>query len=180
MTRRSSACEPYNPHSIERADSSYQQQQPYWLPTGEEFKKLPERLQHAIRLILQPAYQELVVDSQHALSQSTGLTIVHLMWLEMLDQLEIGLPHSGSQQEPDVLSGSGAKDGRLEAIDRLLRTVGAKHRASEFLQRMREFRTKHPFECYESYAATRTLGPLYPNEEGGWTRHVPPGRETAA
>src|SRR5438477_98569 len=64
--------------------------QPYWIPEGFNFDALPQAFQQAITEILNPAYQELVLAVGHPLERSAGATYVHLLWLELLQQFELG------------------------------------------------------------------------------------------
>jgi hypothetical protein len=50
---------------------------------------LPKELRLAIMEIVNPAYQELVLEAAAALARSAGTTLVHLLWLELLQQLEL-------------------------------------------------------------------------------------------
>ncbi len=78
--------------------------------------------------------------------QSIGLSIVHLLWLEILDQIELG-------QQTDLVGDQAGHDDDLDAyqqrrqqreamIARYLRLVGAKTKASSFLARLHELRQK--------------------------------------
>ena len=109
---------------------------PYWVPDGVSFDSLPEELKIAIAGIVNPAYQELVVSASSGLEQSTGLTIVHLLWLEILDQIELGKGVAQNSDAPDTLKH------RETMIARHLRLVGAKNKTSNFLLRLHDFRQK--------------------------------------
>src|SRR6516164_4810706 len=63
---------------------------PYWLPEDTEFAALPRPLQVAITEILYPAYKQLVLGAADPLERATAATFVHLLWLELLQQLELG------------------------------------------------------------------------------------------
>ena len=109
---------------------------PYWIPGGVDFDSLSAELRAAIMGVVNPAYQSLVLEAPAGLEQSTGLTIVHLLWLEVLDQIELGQGFEIGEDDPD------ASEKRIAIIARYLRKVGAKTKASNFLLRLHEFRQK--------------------------------------
>lgn len=104
---------------------------PYWIPDGLEFDELPHELQAAVVGVINPAYRELVLKGAPGIEQSTGLTIVHLLWLEILEQMALarGLPRDTNLE---------SRRARQTQIDRYLRLVGAKGKASHLLLRIRE------------------------------------------
>ena len=63
---------------------------PFWLPADVALDDLPDELRTAVLGILTPAYQNLVAAARPGLEQSTGMTIVNLLWLEILQQVELG------------------------------------------------------------------------------------------
>ena len=109
---------------------------PFWVPDGVSLDSLAEELKIAIAGVINPAYHELVVSASSGLEQSTGLTIVHLLWLEVLDQIELGKGVAQNSDEPDT------SKHRETMIARHLRLVGAKNKTSNFLLRLHEFRQK--------------------------------------
>src|SRR5689334_15759410 len=74
---------------------------PPWLPVGLKFDALPQPLKHAVTNIINPAYRELVTEAPTALERTVGLSYMHLIWLELLDQFNLGIltvqPTSGPQ-----------------------------------------------------------------------------------
>ncbi len=108
----------------------------YWVPDGVSFDSLPEELKIAITAVINPAYLQLVVSASSGLEQSTGLTIVHLLWLEILDQIELGKGVAQNSDEPDTVKH------RETMIASHLRLVGAKNKTSNFLLRLHDFRQK--------------------------------------
>ena len=109
---------------------------PYWLPAGTGLGDLPEELRVAFEGILTPAYKALVMAARPGLEQSTGATIVSVLWLEILQSVELGERLMGANGDPERLE-------KLEkSIDRLMRLVGAKMKASEFLLRLHAHRRK--------------------------------------
>lgn len=108
---------------------------PYFVPEGVDFDSLPESARAAIAAILDPAYQELVLAAPEGLEKSVGMTIVHLVWREILDQLELG-------QQPGATGGFTKPADRQKLIERHLRLVGAKVKATSLMLRLQEFRRK--------------------------------------
>lgn len=109
---------------------------PFWVPDSVSFDSLPEELKIAITGIINPAYCELVLSAPSGLEQSTGLTIVYLLWLEILDQIQLGKGFAENSDEPDILKRGEAK------IAQYLRLVGAKNKTSNFLLRLHDFKQK--------------------------------------
>ena len=91
---------------------------PYWWPAGASHEQLSDSLRAAIEGVMQPAYEELVVAAKPGLEQSTGATIVNLLWLEILQQTELGQDLLGSGQQPERLRK------HEKSINRLLRWAG--------------------------------------------------------
>jgi hypothetical protein len=110
---------------------------PYWVPPGLKIESLPEQFRVAIAEILNPAYRELVLEAPGALERATGATFVHLLWLEMLEQLELG------RDLASYLPGSTSSPERLRLLDRHVRLTGAKNKAGHFLLQIRTFREKY-------------------------------------
>jgi hypothetical protein len=92
-------------------------------------------MRNAIVAIVNPTYEELVVNPESGLERSTGLTVVHLLWLEIMDQIELG---------SDLTRGQCAarSEERSKLIDAHLRLVGAKGKGAAILIRLSDFRQK--------------------------------------
>jgi hypothetical protein len=117
-------------------DTAIEDSRPFWIPAGVDLDSLPEELQVAIAGIVNPAYRELVLCAEPGLEQSTGLTVVHLLWLEILDQVQLG------QGVIETRPGQDEQNQRESLIAQHLRTVGAKNKTTNLLLRLREFRRK--------------------------------------
>lgn len=109
---------------------------PFWIPPGIDFDSLPEELKAAITGLINPAYQELVLEAEDGLSRSSGMTIVFLMWLEIIDQIQLGAELANADFD------EAAQKKREALIARYMRTVGAKNKTSNLLIRIHEFRQK--------------------------------------
>lgn len=110
---------------------------PYFIPAGIEWASFPEEVKAAILAIVNPTYEELVLKATDGLERSTGMSVTYLLWLEVLTQLELttklSKPDSTFQMTRD----------QHEQIGRHLRLVNAKVKASSFIQRVKEFRSRH-------------------------------------
>jgi hypothetical protein len=109
---------------------------PFWIPPDVDFDRLPKQLQAAICGVVEPAYEQLVVRATPGLEQSTGMTIVSLLALEVFEQIETHEGLYDGQRTPHI------SEQREKEIARMLRLIGAKIKASGFLLRLHEFRQK--------------------------------------
>ncbi len=96
---------------------------PRWTPPGVDLASLPKEVRAAVAEIVDPLYEQLVVGVSDALEKSTGLTVVHLVWQEILDQQQLG---RGYQDDPLL----GSLGNREEILVRHLQLVDAKVKAS--------------------------------------------------
>ena len=110
---------------------------PYWIPEEVDLAALPKEVRLAVSEILNRAYQELVLGAADALERSAGTTYVHLLWLELLSQFELG-NQIANLQTPDQGLAAPAN-----LIAQHLRLVGAKQHAGSFLLRLKALRGKH-------------------------------------
>jgi hypothetical protein len=62
---------------------------PYFIPATLDFKQLPGGFQEGVDIILS-VYQELVLEAPTSLEQSAGITVCFSMWLELLEQFQLG------------------------------------------------------------------------------------------
>jgi hypothetical protein len=109
-----------------------QPEAPYWLPEGEFWDHLSPATKRAAVEILEPAYQQLVVEAPSALVRSTGTTLVHLMWLEICGQLRM----SQAVANPDSLDAIIQRPEQLVAEH--LRLIGVKNDTAELLMKMQK------------------------------------------
>jgi hypothetical protein len=123
---------------------------------------LPRPLQAALVELIGPLYEELVLAAPDALERSTGLTLTHLLWLEILEQYDLGRDYS-------VVSGvlGTASPDRGPMIDQHLRLLEAKLRASHFLVQAREWAARR---CRRE---PRALGFDDPSEAPRQLAHAP-------
>ena len=103
---------------------------PHWLPVGDDWDGLPKSIRQAVPQILAPAYRRFVVKAPGELERSFGLTLVHLMWLELCDQAKFG-----AATDPNSLD---AVLGNAEQLtERHLHLVSAKCQTAELLVKLR-------------------------------------------
>jgi hypothetical protein len=128
--------------------------QPYWAPAGVDLNDWPPQLRADVVDIINPTYRELVVRAKPGLAQSTGITIVHLLWLEILDHLELNRDIRTAMNPPDAWDIIGMSD-RPKKIERHLNLVEAKLKASDLLLRLKQFKsrwvTQRKSECDVPY-----------------------------
>lgn len=130
---------PFNMHE-ETPSEGIASTRPYWVPPGLDYDSIPQGLRAAFTEILQPAYFSLVVMPSESLERSTGLSVVHLLCHEMLEQFHLGqdtrIGEPEMQRSPE----------RQESLRRLFQIIGKKHKMSDLLHRLRMLREKNdPF-----------------------------------
>ena len=125
---------PPTPRSPLPTDSS----RPAWLPSDQDLQRVEPGLQLAIRDIILPAYEQLVLQADDTLQRSLGMTIVHLMWLEVLDQLNLKRQYAKFCLLPQM-----GYDVAHE-VDRHLRLIDAKMKLTKLLLRIRALRPADP------------------------------------
>lgn len=106
---------------------------PAWIPEDVDFHNMPAPVRQAVADIVEPAYRRLVAEAEDPLERSVGMTIVHLMWLEILEQHEV-------MQDYLKTSILDLRQDRCPMIDQHLRTLHAKVKVGYFLSRLRELR----------------------------------------
>ena len=118
---------------------------PYWVPEGVNFDKLPRGLQIAIVAMINPAYKQLVLEAPSILERTAGLSYVHALWLEVLQQYELGVKMARTLDKGDNT------EAQQEAIGRHLHLLSAKLKMGKFLiqlqnQREKEWRLLDPLK----------------------------------
>jgi hypothetical protein len=106
------------------------------VPEGVDLQFVPAEVQQAARELVQPLYDQFVVGAADGLEKSLGVTIAHLLWLEILEQFDIKREYT---QVEAVLNLAG---NRAEMIDRHLRLIDSKLRVGYFLVRISEMRKR--------------------------------------
>jgi len=111
---------------------------PYFFPADIDFATLPEEVKLAVETLIEPLYQQLVLEAEDPLERAAGSSLVCLMVLELLDQFELGqLMRPGNQDE------QADRDQRDQLTARYLRLVGGKQKTTDLILRIRNYHAKH-------------------------------------
>jgi len=110
----------------------------FWLPV-EGWDDVPDNIRQAVHDILVPAYQRFVEQAQDELERSTGITFVHLLWMEICQQVRMALPLSTPLAIPDPLALAPPESVR-ELFAQYLQVMEAKKGITEILLKMRMLR----------------------------------------
>ena len=104
---------------------------PYWVPSGTTWQLMPSGVRRAVSQVLSPAYRRFVLDAPGELERSIGLTLVHLMWLEICDQVRLADAAADETSLTAVLSDPTA------LIGRHLHLAASKCQTAELLVKLR-------------------------------------------
>jgi hypothetical protein len=107
---------------------------PHWLPNDDRWQTLPEEIRRAVPRILTPAYNKFVLEAPSELERSMGLTMVHLMWLELCGQVQLAVAAADRTALDAILNDPDAM------IDRHLHLIAAKCQTAGLLVRLRALR----------------------------------------
>ena len=118
---------------------------PPWLPTGQKWQELPQEIRRAVPRLLTPAYRQFVLEAPDELQRSVGLTLVHLLWLELCNQTRV------AEVVADRTCLTAVLNDPEDMIDQHLNLVAAKGQTTELLVKLRL--------VGEALARTATAGP---------------------
>jgi hypothetical protein len=104
---------------------------PYWLPAATSLESLPPEVQDLFRYVVEPAYEELVINCGDALERSVGTCLVQLLWELGLEQLAAGAAVDPRRLVSAVETLSARRDERL-------RLIGKKMQVAQMLVKLRE------------------------------------------
>ena len=107
---------------------------PPWLQNDFFFHNLPEPHQQAIRDIIQPLYDRLVLQPNEPLERATGTSLVYLLWTELLKQAEIASTPFGDGPSDRLV--------RRMLMDDLFLILGPKSQIASLLVRLKQLRTE--------------------------------------
>jgi hypothetical protein len=100
---------------------------PLWVPEGVRVEDLPPTVQAAVAEIINPLYQELVLEAPSALLRLCGLQIAHMAWLIVVGQRDLAAARTAAEREErDVPAFYKALERHLRAVkmsDTLTKTV---------------------------------------------------------
>jgi hypothetical protein len=101
-----------------------------------DLEVVPEEVRAAIEEVVRPVYERLVVDVDEPLDKSLGVTVAHLVWLEVLQQFDL------KQQYTQISAVLGLPDDRSSAIEQHLRIIYSKVKVGYLLAHLRQLRRK--------------------------------------
>ncbi len=104
---------------------------PLWAERDVTFKKLSPDQQHSIRQIVAPLYQQLVVQPHDPLERSSGISVIHLVWSELLKQCALA-PLS-------YFCDDYSETRRGQQFPELFRLLNAKYQLSTLLIQLRRY-----------------------------------------
>ena len=130
--------------------SDNESSRPYFIPDGVDWDALPESHRVAITTIIEPVYNEYVVQAKDALERSSGSSIASCLLMELLDQLDLGGMLVGGQDTEDA-----AKD-RDRLFSRLSRSMATKQKLTDGLMRLRNQKMK--MANMDPFVARRVFG----------------------
>jgi hypothetical protein len=104
---------------------------PHWLATDSRWQDLPQEIREAVPKLIAPAYRRFVLDAPGELERSVGLTLVHLMWLEICDQSRMAIAAANPSGLEAILNDPDAM------IDKHLRLATVKCQTAELLLKLR-------------------------------------------
>lgn len=111
--------------------------EPYWMSPGVTRRLLPKPARAEVIELVTKIYGELVRNAKPALAQTTGLTVTFTQWLEILEQPQLSRQIESMELDPDFLDFDDRKN-RDRDIDRYLRLVNAKLKATDLLLRLEQ------------------------------------------
>jgi hypothetical protein len=111
---------------------------PVWAPDGVDLKFVPDEVRRAVADVVQPAYEQLVLDVDDPLEKTIGVTVSHLLWLEILQQADL------KREYTKITAVLGLSDDHHAAIDQHLRIIDAKVKLGYLLARLRDQRRLAP------------------------------------
>jgi hypothetical protein len=109
---------------------------PFWAPVGVDLDCVPPEVHQAAAELVQPVYEQCVLRAAGGIEKSLGVTVAHLLWLEILEQFDLKREYTEVQA---VLRLPGQ---RREVIDQHLRMLDSKVRVGYILVRLQELRQR--------------------------------------
>jgi len=104
---------------------------PPWLPAASRWAELPQGLRDAVPRVIIPAYRRFVLEESGELERSVGLTLVHLLWLELCGQVRLA-DVAGNPESLDAILNDPER-----MIDRHLHLASVKCQSVELLMNLR-------------------------------------------
>lgn len=116
---------------------------PFFLSADVNYDRLPESFKSAFTAVIEPLYQELVIEAPNALERAGGSAFVFWLTEEVLRQLTAGhgMDLSLSQTEEQ-------RERQEQAVERCCRVGAAKDKALSALIRLRKFANTPRFKSF--------------------------------
>ncbi len=109
---------------------------PLWAPSGVDLEGVPAEVRQAIAQVIQPAYEQFVLNTADGMERWIGDTLVHLLWLELLHQFDLKRDYILFAAVPEL-----SRTPQSE-ITYHLRLIESKMKIGGFLLRLRETRER--------------------------------------
>ena len=109
---------------------------PLWVPDDVDLELLPQEVRQAITQIVQPVYERFVIASDDPLEKSLGVTVTHLLWLEILQQSDL------KREFTQLTAILGTEKNFQNDIDQHLRIIESKVKVGYLLARLRDLRQR--------------------------------------
>ena len=130
------------------------------MPDDDTLEFVSPEVRQAIAEVVQPVYERFVLAVEDPLEKSLGLTVAHLVWLEVLQQFDL------KREYTQVLAVLGLPDDRGAAIDQHLRIIDSKVKLGYLLIRLRELRRRWPEGSRGLRSLPKPATSWLPNDEG--------------
>jgi hypothetical protein len=127
---------------------------PLWMPEGVDLKRLPVEIRQAAEEIVQPAYEQLVLHVAPGWDQSLGASIVHLLWLEILDQFDIKSDYSANSLALRL------PPKRQRRVEHHIKLLDAKLRHGKFMLQLEQFRLRAKTQAANLQASISQSPPI--------------------
>jgi hypothetical protein len=109
---------------------------PPWVPNDRELELVPDAVRQAVNQVVQPVYERFVLDSSDPLEKSLGVTVTHLLWLEILQQADL------KREYTEITAVLGTQNNHHREIDQHLRIIESKVKVGYLLTHIQELRRR--------------------------------------
>jgi hypothetical protein len=122
------------PQKSVQADNRPRPDIPHWIRNDGRWERLPPGIRETALQILVPAYRQFVLEAPNELERTVGLTLVHLTWLEICEQIKLADTSQPGSFESII-------GNPREMFNRHLRLTMAKCQTAGMLQRLQVAQT---------------------------------------
>jgi hypothetical protein len=121
---------------------------PAWMLPGMIAPNVKPELLRAVEQIVEPVYEKLVARAKDPLKRATAVTVVQVLWLELLEQVRFAHLYNRQYVSPEKIDA--LVDSASKYCQRLVET---KVKAGVLLQKVREFAYRRNRDAREALAA---------------------------